>query len=87
MKPKSAFSATVSQHYPRFLLHGATSSMNPDGYSSHTFPAFYYCYDHVKNLDLIMAEVNNTFPNRTMMGQMHLTNARPLPQRATPHRK
>jgi hypothetical protein len=69
MKPKSAFSATVSQHCPRFLLHGATSSMNPDGYSSHTFPAaFYYCYDHVKNLDLIVAEVNNAFLNRTMMG-------------------
>ena len=43
--------------------------MNPDGYSSHTFPAaFYYCYDHVKNLDLIVAEVNNAFLNRTMMG-------------------
>jgi hypothetical protein len=61
--------------------------MNPAGYSSHIFPAFYYCYDHVKSLDLIMAEVNNTFPNRTMMGWMHLTNARPLPQRATPHRE
>ena len=40
----------------------------------------------MKSLDLIMAEVNNTFPNRTMMDWMHLTVARPRPQRvyATP---
>ncbi len=73
---------TVSKALPSFPLARRHQFDEPRCYSSHIFPAFYYCYDHVKNLDLMMAEVNNTFPNRTMMGWMHLTNARPLSQRA-----